>query len=43
MPLKDRQRIARREWLLEHVLAVIVTVSAVVVVVVIVLMLAGFH
>ena len=43
IPLKERQRMARRDWMLEHVLAVILTLSAVVVVVIIVLMLAGFH
>lgn len=41
--LKERQRMARRDWILEHVLAVILILSAVVVVVIIVLMLAGFH
>jgi hypothetical protein len=40
MPLKDRQRIARQDWILEHVLAVILVLSAAAVIVIICLMIA---
>lgn len=43
MPLKDRQRIARRDWILEHILAVILIPLAVSVAVIIVLMIAGYR
>jgi hypothetical protein len=43
MTLKDRQRIARRDWVLEHILAVILIPSAVAVAVIIVLMIAGYR
>lgn len=39
MPLKDRQRIARQDWILEHVLVVILIPSAAAVIVIICLML----
>lgn len=42
MPLKERQRIARRDWILEHVLAVILVLSAAAVMVII-LMIALTH
>jgi len=38
--LKERQRIARQEWILEHVLAVVLTLVAAALLVVIVLMIA---
>jgi hypothetical protein len=38
--LKDRQRIARQDWILEHVLAVILIVSAAAVFVITCLMIA---
>jgi hypothetical protein len=41
--LKDRQRIARQDWILEHVLAVILTLVAAALLAIIVLMLAGFR
>ena len=41
MTLRDRQRIARQDWILEHVLAVILTLVAAALLVIIVLMLAG--
>lgn len=43
IPLKDRQRIARQDWILEHVLAVILTLVAAALLAIIVLMLAGFR
>ncbi len=43
MTLKDRQRKARRDWVLEHILAVILIPSAVAVAVIIVLMIAGYR
>lgn len=43
MPLKDRQRIARQDWVLEHVLAVILILSAAVVIVIICLIIATHH
>jgi hypothetical protein len=43
MPLKDRQRMARRDWVLEHILAVILIPLAVAIAVIIVLMIAGYH
>lgn len=42
-PLKDRQRIARQDWILEHVLAVILTLSVVAVIVIIFLIIATRH
>jgi hypothetical protein len=41
--LKDRQRITRQDWILEHVLAVILTLVAAALLVIIFLMLAGFR
>jgi hypothetical protein len=43
MPLKERQRIARRDWVLEHVLAVVLILSAAAVMVIIFLMIATHH
>jgi hypothetical protein len=43
MTLRDRQRIARQDWILEHILAVILTIVAAALLVIIVLMLAGFR
>jgi hypothetical protein len=43
VPLKERQRIARREWILEHILAVVLILSAATVVVIISLMIATHH
>jgi hypothetical protein len=43
MPLKDRQRIARQDWILEHVLAVILILSAAAVILIICLILATHH
>jgi hypothetical protein len=43
MSLKQRQRKARLDWVLEHVLAVILIPSAVAVAVIIVLMIAGYR
>jgi hypothetical protein len=40
MTLKDRQRIARQDWILEHVLAVILILSATAVIVIICLIIA---
>ena len=39
LPAKERQRIARRDWILEHVLAVVLVLSAVAVLAIIVLMI----
>jgi hypothetical protein len=43
MTLKDQQRIARRDWILEHVLAVILILSAAAVIVIICLIIAMHH
>ena len=43
MSLKERQRKARQDWVLEHILAVILISSAVAVAVIIVLMIAGYR
>ena len=43
MSLKDRQWKARQDWILEHVLAVILVPLAVAVAVIIVLMIAGYR
>jgi hypothetical protein len=43
MSLKDRQRKARLDWILEHILAVILIPLAVAVAVIIVLMIAGYR
>lgn len=40
VPLKERQRIARRDWVLEHVLAVILVLSAGAVLLIIVTLIA---
>jgi hypothetical protein len=40
MTLKDRQRVARQDWILEHVLAVILILSAAAVIVMICLIIA---
>jgi hypothetical protein len=41
--LKERQRKVRQDWILEHILAVILISSAVAVAVIIVLMIAGYR
>jgi hypothetical protein len=41
--LKDRQRIARQNWILEHVLAVILILSAAAVILIICLIIATHH
>jgi hypothetical protein len=41
--LKDRQRIARQDWILEHVLAVILVLSAAAVILIICLIIATHH
>ena len=41
--LKDRQRIARQDWILEHVLAVILILSAAAVIVITCLAIATHH
>ena len=41
--LKDRQQIARQDWILEHVLAVILILSAAAVIVIIGLIIATHH
>lgn len=43
IPLKEQQRILRRDWILEHVLAVVLALSAGAVLVIIVLMAATHH
>jgi hypothetical protein len=43
MTLKDRQRKARQDWILEHVLAVILTLCAAAVIVIICLIVATHH
>jgi hypothetical protein len=43
MSLKDRQRIARQDWILEHVLTVILILSAAAVIVIISLIIATHH
>jgi hypothetical protein len=43
MTLKDRQRITRQDWILEHVLAVILILSAAAVIVIICLIIATHH
>ena len=40
MPLEQRQRMARQDWILEHVLAVILVLAAIAVVVIIAVMVA---
>jgi len=41
VPFKERQRIARQDWILEHVLAVVLVLLAAAVLVIILLMAAG--
>jgi hypothetical protein len=43
MTLQDRQRIARQDWILEHVLAVILILSAAALTVIICLIIATHH
>jgi len=43
MTLKDRQRIARRDWILEHVLAVVLILSATAVILIICVIIATHH
>jgi hypothetical protein len=43
IPLKERQRIARQDWILEHVLAVILVLLAATVVVIICLAIVMHH
>ncbi len=43
MSLKERQRKARQDWVLEHILVMILIPLAVAVVVIIVLMIAGYR
>ena len=43
MTLKDRQRIARQDWILEHVLAVILVLSAAALILIICLIIATHH
>jgi hypothetical protein len=43
MTLKDQQRMARRDWILEHALAVILILSAAAVIVIIGLIIATHH
>ena len=43
MALKERQRIARQDWILEHVLAVILIISAAALIVIICLIIATHH
>jgi hypothetical protein len=43
MPLKDRQRIARQDWILEHVLAVVLILCAAAVLLIICLIIATHH
>jgi hypothetical protein len=43
MPLKERQRRARQDWILEHVPAVILTLSAGAFMVIILLIIATHH
>ena len=43
MSLKERQRKARRDWILEHILAMILIPLVVAVAVIIVLMIAGYR
>ncbi len=43
MTAKDRQRIARRDWILEHVLTVILILSAAAVILIICLIIATHH
>jgi hypothetical protein len=40
MPLKDRQRMARQNWILEHILGVILIISATAVLVIILVIIA---
>ena len=43
IPLRDRQRKARQDWVLEHVAAVVLILTAAAFMVIIVLMVAGVH
>jgi len=43
MTLKDRQRRARQDWVLEHVLAVILILSVAAVILIICLIIATHH
>lgn len=43
MSVKDRQRKARRDWILEHIAVVVLVPSAAVVAVIIGLMIAGYR
>jgi hypothetical protein len=40
---KERQRLARRDWILEHVLAVVLVLSAAAVLVIILLIIVTHH
>jgi hypothetical protein len=43
IPLQERRRIERRDWILEHILVVILIPVAIAVAAIIVLMVAGYH
>ena len=43
VPLRERQRKARQDWVLEHIFAVILIAAAAAVAVIIVLMLVGYR
>jgi hypothetical protein len=43
MSLQERQRKARQDWVLEHILLMILIPSAVAIAVIIVLMIAGYR
>ncbi len=43
LPLKDRQRKARQDWVLMRVTTVILVLAAAAIAVIIVLMIAGYH
>lgn len=43
LPLKQRQRMARRDWVLEHIFAVILIPLAIATAAIIVLMIAGYR
>jgi hypothetical protein len=42
-PLKERQRKARQDWILEHIVAIVLIPTAVAFMVIIALMIAGYH
>jgi hypothetical protein len=43
IPLKERQRQARKDWILEHIAAVVLIPTAIAFMVIVVMMIARYH